>query len=88
MDQFLTFRPNSAIHSDNGAEFKSYEYKLLAMMFDLKLSMSRIDKSTNSSYIKGFWNSVEREVIKKIINIIQPVNIIYIYIKNFIIINN
>gem|GEM_PF-5648255 len=31
---------------------------------------------------------MEREVIKKIINIIQPVNIIYIYIKNFIIINN
>gem|GEM_PF-2161756 len=45
---------NLVIHSNNGAEFKSYEYKLLTMMVDVKLSMSRIGKSTNNNYIKEF----------------------------------
>jgi len=26
-DEFGSFKQNSSIHSDNGAEFKSYEYK-------------------------------------------------------------
>lgn len=32
IDQFETFKPNSVMHSGNGAEFKSYEYKLLTMI--------------------------------------------------------
>jgi|GEM_PF-2650564 len=54
IDQFGSFKANSLIHSDNGSEFKSYNYKLLMMMIDVKLSMFRVGRSTDNGYIKGF----------------------------------
>ncbi len=65
VNEFGTFKPNSIIHSDNGSEFKSYQYRLATMWFGFGLSMSRIGRSTDNGYIEGFWSTLKREAIKE-----------------------
>ncbi len=65
VNEFGTFKPNSIIHSDNGSEFKSYQYCLATMWFGFGLSMSRIGRSMDNGYIEGFWSSLKREAIKE-----------------------
>ncbi|WP_339020938.1 DDE-type integrase/transposase/recombinase [Spiroplasma endosymbiont of Atherix ibis] len=64
-NQFGSFKANSIIHSDNGSEFKSYNYRLATMWFNFKLSMSRVSRSTDNGYIEGFWSIMKREAIKE-----------------------
>ncbi|WP_100254262.1 DDE-type integrase/transposase/recombinase [Spiroplasma clarkii] len=64
-DEFGVFLPNSVIHSDNGSEFKAYNYKLMLMYFNLIPSMSRIAKSTDNGWIEGFWSVFKRECLKE-----------------------
>ncbi|PPE05383.1 DDE-type integrase/transposase/recombinase [Williamsoniiplasma lucivorax] len=65
VDEFGVFKPNSIIHSDNGSEFKSYQYRLMLTYFDLIPSMSRVAKSTDNGYIEGFWSTMKREALKE-----------------------
>ncbi|WP_339030666.1 DDE-type integrase/transposase/recombinase [Spiroplasma endosymbiont of Cantharis nigra] len=68
VNEFGTFKPNSIIHSDNGSEFKSYQYRLATMWFVFGLSMSRIGRSTYNGYIEGFEVLLKEKQLRSIIN--------------------
>ncbi|PPE03949.1 DDE-type integrase/transposase/recombinase [Williamsoniiplasma lucivorax] len=65
VDEFGSFKKNSIIHSDNGSEFKSYQYWLILTWFGFKPSMSRVGKSTDNGFIEGFWSTLKREALKE-----------------------
>ncbi|WHQ36951.1 DDE-type integrase/transposase/recombinase [Spiroplasma sp. SV19] len=53
------------IHSDNGTEFKGYQYNRMLKYAGCQISMSWIGRSKDNPHIESLWNIYKKEVLDK-----------------------
>ncbi len=68
VNEFGTFKLNSIIHSDNGSEFKSFQYRLATIWFDFGLSMSIIVDQRTMDILKVFEALLKEKHSRRVIN--------------------